>query len=232
MRIETSWINRVVPAPLRRALRTAHRQRVFRRAVGDLRGLSAEEDPSEELLSALVYGWGNSAWSALGPYLTVLRRHALETDEEIVECGAGLSTIVLAVACEARPSAIVSLEHDPNWHHVVCDALARFRLNASVVHAPLRELGDYAWYNTSGIDLPERIGLVACDGPPGDGETKGGRIGMLPQLQHRLNPGCVILLDDVHREEERAILAEWASALRTDYRVIGETVGVLAVPRS
>jgi hypothetical protein len=124
MRIETSWINRVVPAPLRRALRTAHRQRVFRRAVGDLRGLSAEEDPSEELLSALVYGWGNSAWSALGPYLTVLRRHALETDEEIVECGAGLSTIVLAVACEARPSAIVSLEHDPNWHHVVCNAPA------------------------------------------------------------------------------------------------------------
>lgn len=125
---------------------------------------------------------------------------------------------------------IVSLEHDPVWHQRVRNELTRFGLDATVAFAPLRRFNGYAWYDTSAVDLPEKIDLVACDGPPGDGETLGGRIGMLPELRQRLRAGCLILLDDLDRDEERLVLSQWATALGTDYQIIGQRVGVLTVP--
>jgi hypothetical protein len=100
----------------------------------------------------------------------------------------------------------------------VAGVLERHRLPVGVCAAPLREFNGYSWYDAPREDLPHRIGLVICDGPPG--QTPGGRFGLLPQMRERLAPGATILLDDVDREGERAVLARWEAeeGLRTEIR--------------
>jgi hypothetical protein len=38
----------------------------------------------------------------------------------------------------------------------------------------------------------------------------------------RLLPGCVILLDDAGRHEERAIAERWGAELRASYEMLGD----------
>ncbi|MCV5153746.1 hypothetical protein OFC46_28050, partial [Escherichia coli] len=77
--------------------------------------------------------------------------------------------------------------------------------NVSVRLAELKDYGDFSWYNTQVIyDFPDSFSLVVADGPPGN--TKGGRIGLLPLLKDRLSNDVQILLDDAERESETITL--------------------------
>jgi hypothetical protein len=69
--------------------------------------------------------------------------------------------------------------------------------------------------------MPGRFALVVCDGPPYD--TKGGRYGLVPRMRERLQPGCVILLDDAYREQERAIARRWKAELGASFTILGAT---------
>jgi hypothetical protein len=60
--------------------------------------------------------------------------------------------------------------------------------------------------------MPESFALVLCDGPPAE-MTSGGRSGMLPVMQSRLAPNCIVLMDDAAREHEAALATQWAAAL-------------------
>lgn len=75
--------------------------------------------------------------------------------------------------------------------------------------SPLKDYGDFCWYDAPLESMPDSFSLVICDGPPG--ATKGGRYGLVPFMRDRLRSGCVILLDDAEREEERTIAARWQS---------------------
>ena len=136
----------------------------------------------------------------------------------IVECGSGASTITLAGALARRGGNghLHSLEHDRDWHARTCAALEREGLSefASMILAPLRPhplAGPAGWYDTATLDrLPEAIDLLLVDGPPGslepDGET---RYPALPLLAPLLAPGAIVVLDDIHRPGERAVLERW-----------------------
>ena len=67
--------------------------------------------------------------------------------------------------------------------------------------------------------MPSDFSLVVCDGPPGD--TPGGRYGTLPVMRSLLRPGCVVLLDDVHRSEELEIVNRWADQLGSPFDLTG-----------
>ena len=73
----------------------------------------------------------------------------------------------------------------------------------------LKDYGSYQWYDVDHDALPHGIKLCICDGPPGS--TRGGRYGLMPQIGHRLAPGCVVLLDDTCRAEELDIARRWAN---------------------
>jgi len=76
---------------------------------------------------------------------------------------------------------------------------------------PLKDYGDFCWYDAPLASMPASFSLVVCDGPPG--ATKGGRYGLVPVLGKRLSYGCVIMLDDAAREQELAIARRWEAEL-------------------
>jgi hypothetical protein len=99
--------------------------------------------------------------------------------------------------------------------------LIRLGLDSAVVLGanPLRDYGEFAWYDPRLASMPRAFGLVVCDGPPAS--TRGGRYGLVPIMKERLQPGCVILLDDAGREQELAIAERWKNELGATLRVGG-----------
>jgi len=49
------------------------------------------------LLERLNWAWGSEDWSGEVPYLQSVRREAMLTKGHILECGSGLTTLLLAV---------------------------------------------------------------------------------------------------------------------------------------
>jgi predicted O-methyltransferase YrrM len=138
--------------------------------------------------------------------------------ERIVECGSGVSTIVIARLLAARGRGQVhALEHDPRWA-----AETRRRIEgegltdrATVVDGPLRShplaQPGCEWYDARALEgLPHRIDLLLVDGPPaGAPGIERARYPALPALASRLRPRATVILDDVERPGERWILDRW-----------------------
>jgi predicted O-methyltransferase YrrM len=141
--------------------------------------------------------------------------------EAIVELGGGISTLVIARLLRERGGRIDSVEHDPRWADLVRSQIRREGLEqvASVIEAALRAhplgRGGAPWYDETALDcLPPRIDLLLVDGPPGYGEGMAeSRYPALPVLAERLGSGALVILDDVERPGEQAILDAWEAGL-------------------
>jgi hypothetical protein len=200
---------------LRSRIRSLHRQIVLRRG---LRMLRRNPRGSARIWRDLVYGWGNEAYSGRPAYLEALAAAALRNSGPILECGSGITTLVLATIARHTGSPIYSLEHDPRWFHTIQCALHDLRLAADVRLTPLRTYSEFDWYDIDPSDLP-LLSLVICDGPPDS--TRGGRFGLLPVLRDRLRPGSRVLLDDAGRASERDVLVRWRREMGLEYEIIG-----------
>ncbi|HZX32171.1 MAG TPA: hypothetical protein VFF03_12535 [Rhodocyclaceae bacterium] len=222
MNTSTDTLRAALPAPVRHFLRARHRDWVLRRAMAAYRrNPLAAIDPDSPLLADLVYGWGNDGWSALREYLAACIRHALVARGPILECGSGLTTLLVGVAAEKAGVELWSMEHLPDWGDRVGDALRRFDLGAVRLHvASLRDYAGYAWYDPPLKAMPYNFSLVICDGPPGS--TWGGRYGLLPIMGKKLAPDCVILLDDGARTDEQSIARRWQAESGGSLETLGE----------
>jgi len=166
-------------------------------------------------LTDAEYGWGNETWAADEDYLSRLISEAEVASGTILECGSGLSTILLAAIARQTGARLHSLEHNVEWQQRVSATCAAFGLADNTVHyAPLRNYGEFDWYSVPDA-LPDDISLVVCDGPPSD--TRGGRYGVLPLLASRLASECKVLLDDANRPPEQAILSRWETEFSTTW---------------
>ncbi len=201
----------------RETLKRARPNRWFalRRAIGEFR----DTDPtgiSPALLARIVYGWGNEDWSARPPFLAGALEAVNRTNGPILECGAGISSLLIGVAAPDRE--VFSLEQDPGWAKIVTRRLRHHRIrNVHVLYAPLRDYGEFSWYGVP-PDLDSReFGLVICDGPTG--EVPGNRVGLLPVMAGSLSLGCEILLDDMTRVREQETLAAWESGFAVTTRL-------------
>lgn len=173
--------------------------------VSDRRGRVREV---EWLLARLREAWGNGKWSARVDYLYACLALALRGSGPILECGSGLTTLVLGVASRHSGRPVISLEHDAGWARATKESLCQHELaQVAVRHAPLKDYGGFQWYDISGLDLPGDFSLVVCDGPPGS--TPGGRYGLMPVMHDFLSSDCLILLDDTERPGEQEVLARW-----------------------
>jgi hypothetical protein len=159
---------------------------------------------SSSLARQLIVGWANENMSAGEEFLQAIFRHAGEAKGPILECGSGLSTLVLGIAARRSGQRVWSLENDPFWVSVVQSALNRFQIdNVKVCQAPLRNYGRFEWYDPPREQLAAGFALVICDGP--QGTTRGGRYGLMPVLGSHLRKGCMILLDDAARDDGRRL---------------------------
>src|SRR5688572_18962534 len=192
--------------------------RAMRRFLRDVPHASKGFDAN--LLHELVQGWGNS-WSAQTEYLDACLRHVGESDGPVLECGSGLSTLLMGAVAQSRGIRLWSLEHESRYAAQVQRYLDKYRIySVSLSVAPLRSYGDFDWYSLPALQaLPGKIPLVICDGPPGT--TRGGRYGLVPVMLEKLRADCIILLDDAAREQELAIAQRWGKVLAARPKVIG-----------
>lgn len=225
-------LRRLIPSPVKRRGRALQRHliylqvsvRALRRrpalscALAELRALG-EEPPSPALLSRLEYGWGNEKYGASPRFLAAIVKEAREADGSILECGSGLSTLVLGIEAAKRGTRVYSLEQDARWARRVGRELVRHDVDsADILFAPLRRYDDFVWYGVSPSELPASFALVVCDGPS---QEEGSRYGLLPALRGHLDASTVILLDDAARRDVRGTLARWADEFDAAWRLEG-----------
>jgi hypothetical protein len=200
---------------------------LLRRRLGSLeRTLRRGQLPNQRSIERLVRSWRNEAWSADSALLAALLTWLPRSTGPILECGSGLSTLVLATAASVARRDLWTLEHDPRWAARVSRELQPHLSScATVLLAPLRDYGSYDWYAPDPAALPTSIGFVLCDGPPGD--TRGGRYGLVPELRNRMRSGCIVILDDTQRPEEHSIVRRWSSELPASVVMEAATYTVL-----
>lgn len=175
--------------------------------------------PGNSTLTELIYGWGNEAWSAREEFLACCIRYALAAKGAILECGSGLSTLLIAAVLKQQNQAHWALEHKPEWAMRVQSYLNDYGLHAHLTTSSLKDYGEYCWYDAPLISLPHHLSLIVCDGPPH--RTKGGRYGLVSVLKEQIISGCIILLDDAYRQDELNIAEKWSKELNSEYTIEG-----------
>jgi hypothetical protein len=181
-----------------------------------MRALRRDPRGSNAIWRDLALGWGG--WAASPDLLAAVAAAAIDESGAVLECGSGLTTLVLATIAEQTGGQVWSLEHDRYWYEVTDKTLREFGLHVNLEPTPLRSYGDFDWYDVDPNVLP-RFSLVVCDGPPGS--TRGGRYGLIPVLRDRLSPGCVVLLDDADRPSEEETLGRWRAEASLSYELRG-----------
>jgi len=215
-----------VPYKVKRAFQAAHRRIVFWNSIAQFRKVQTGDDVDIRLLKKLVYGWGNESWSIDHQNLAETLRWVSATTGPILECGSGLTTLLVGMLGFASGRHLWSLEHDPVWAERTQKRIGR--LGIVGVHlrlTDLRDYGSYSWYSPPLAEMPSDFGLVLCDGPPGT--THGGRYGLLPTMHEKLAPDCVVLLDDATREGEHEIMKRWSEEFHLINRDKGSDLAVL-----
>jgi predicted O-methyltransferase YrrM len=142
-------------------------------------------------------------------HLVRLRRPGL-----VVELGSGTSTIWLAYAQEQHGGRLVSLDHDADYGLRTHDQLGMHGLSgtAEVRVAPLADLEAdgrmFRWYDPEKLADLHDIELLVIDGPPA-ATGPDARYPAMHALATRLAPEATIVLDDVHRADEREAVRRW-----------------------
>lgn len=203
-----SLAKRLLPRSLRGAIKEYLRQRLLHRALRRLARLPAGALPDRALLADLDEGWGNLAYGADITFLEEMLRRLVACPGPGLECGSGLSTILMGFAGASAGLDIWSLENDATWFIRAEKILQRYHLgHVRLLMAPLKDYGGYTWYDPPLEEMPRDFRLVVCDGPVES--TSGGRYGLLPIMAGRFVDGAVVLLDDAHTAVGRAVLGQW-----------------------
>jgi hypothetical protein len=221
-------LKRLIPRPIKRSVKRALKQHEFDRTIRQLGRLPVGQLPPRQLLLDLQVGWGNESFAARTDYLEEVATRAVSTEGPILECGSGLTTILLGCLAGRRGIQTWSLEHLPEWHAKMTKTLRRYRVPQTYVcFAPLRDYNGFYWYDAPLATLPKPFDLVICDGPPGT--TPGNRYGLMPTLNDHLTESSVILLDDASRPGEAEVLRRWTSEHKITVRLRELPTGTFAV---
>ena len=168
-----------------------------------------------ELLGRLQKAWGNPFYAASVPYLRAIDLSARQCKGAILECGTGVSTLLLGLLGKE----VWSLEHDAYWYRHMRALARKFGLSsARLVYAPLCDYGGFEWYKWD-LHAKPQFSLVVCDGPSGD--ICGGRYGLLPIMRAYLKPSAGILLDDAGRSSEAEVLRKWVNEFGVSHELHG-----------
>jgi predicted O-methyltransferase YrrM len=157
-------------------------------------------------------GWAATPDTILALVSAVLSAKGPST---IVECGSGTSTAWMSLALSSVGAGrLISLEHEESYGGQTRQALADVGLAslADVRVHPLesRRIDDetHVWFPSAAFADIEAITLLFVDGPPGYIGPEA-RFPAVPLLASQLADGALVVLDDIDRPEEQAILARW-----------------------
>lgn len=141
----------------------------------------------------------------------------------ILECGAGVSTLVLAAYAASQPDRevhVVSVEQSEDVRRATAVQLRSRGIGerVNVLHVPLNEAGSYDLQPDELLKatVGRPFDCVVIDGPAG---PSGCRTPILPAVTSMCAPGARWFLDDALRGSEINTLASWSS--RNDIEIAG-----------
>lgn len=203
------WLSRVAPGWIKSTVRDAVQRYLLGAAIRHLVQLPKGQPPGNALLEALHTAWGNEGFSANLPFLAEVAKQAAAAKGPILECGSGLTTILLGALAGRRGIPIYTLEHAAEWFAQLFTTLRRYEIPGVALHLTrLISYGSFEWYQLPNGHWPSEFQLVVCDGPP-NATTAGGRYGLLPVVGPRLTAGAIILLDDATYPAEVLVRQRW-----------------------
>lgn len=156
-------------------------------------------------------------WAASEDLLLWLAGYVLEHRPAlIVDLGSGQSSVWMAAAMRAAgyDGRVVGVDHEGQFAEATRDLGRRQGVSdwLTVVEAPLTEQdieGRHAlWYDPAALQDLRHVDLLCVDGPPGQGNPQA-RWPALPFFRDRMVPGGRVILDDMIRQDEQAILEDW-----------------------
>jgi len=203
-------VKQFIPPQIKRPARSLVLAHIFRQAMREIAALPVGQMPSRELLTKVRLGWDNQGWDAKLDYLEEILRRALATEGPVLECGSGLTTVLLGLVAGRRGVETWALEHHEGWHRRVSKTIGDYKVpGVHHCYSPLRDYGEFNWYDPPLAEMPREFSLVICDGPPD--LAHGGRYGLLPVLGDRLKSGTVILFDDAREPGQPEVLQRWTA---------------------
>lgn len=205
-----------------------YRRRILKQALSEIVHLKHNQLPARQTLMKLSYGWGN-LWQADVDLLEQLCKVLANTKGPVLECGSGLTTLLLGALTHSTRREVWTLEENAYWHARLQQTLNKHQLShVRLCLAPLKDYGAYSWYTPPLDRMPEHFNLVVCDGPLGS--TPGGRYGLLPVMHERLAQNCLIVMDDANRHDEQAAMVRWQQQYRLQpVGAVSERVQLLEV---
>jgi hypothetical protein len=204
-------IKDMIPKSIRAWIYNLRRETIFKKAIKELKfNLENDREITEHLLFNLYFGWGNTSFSSDTSYLSAIIYNTKKGRLNILECGSGLSTIVMGIVGDIYQNKIIVLEHHKTWFHKLNEKLKELNIKSVELHfTPLKSYDNYEWYDISRLKNEMKYDIVICDGPPA--QTKGGRYGLLELMDKNINKKGLILLDDFMRSEEKEIVKSWVN---------------------
>jgi hypothetical protein len=194
----------------------------LRGVAEQIRAVPAGRPLGMRLLARLIFAWGNFGYSASLRYLQQVDRLFRISQGAVLECGSGVSTLLTGLLAEKYDRYAWAFENHGSWCAHIREVVSGLELSRlTITHTPLRNYGDYDWYDLPVHPLPRDFGLVICDGPPGT--IQGGRYGLIPVMGDYLRSDCRILLDDTHRRNEKELIRRWAGERKLLTKPLGST---------
>jgi hypothetical protein len=126
-------------------------------------------DASLGVFQSLISNSPLPAFAAPARVLKAAWEMACDAEGPILECGSGLSTLVMGIALTRKksPWAVYTLENDLNWVKRVGTWLQRYSIeNIMLSYSPLVPYERGNWYDADPSNLPETFDGVLVDGPP------------------------------------------------------------------
>jgi hypothetical protein len=207
-------------SPVYRTVRTNYREYFFRHAMKMILADSVCLKSDNKVMSEFIYGWGNEGYSESGEYISDCVGFARKAKGPILECGSGLTTLAVGSIAKQLNNTVWSLEDNEYWGRRIGKYIKQYHIDSVKLDInPLKDYGEFSWYEPPLNIMPGGFALVICDGPVRI--TKGGRYGLFPIMKKRLKSGCIILLGGAVSEEEHSIVQRWTKEIRSNYEIRG-----------
>src|SRR5687767_15006698 len=102
-------LSRFIPSAIKQPIKSWYASHLLGSGLEKLR----QGDASDETLTLMRTGWANDGWDAKPVFLRELIAALAMTSGSVVECGSGLSTLVMAAVAPDRRR--ISFEHYSPW---------------------------------------------------------------------------------------------------------------------
>ncbi|MCB1685245.1 MAG: hypothetical protein KDI31_12190, partial [Pseudomonadales bacterium] len=195
--------------------------------------VDGQERPIPGSLIAEAFAqWGDPLSASDEGYLRSCLAEVSATSGAILQCGAGLSTLVLGAICHGsntKGHQLWCLEHDRHWASTIRSWLTEYRVaNTHVIHSRAQMFEGYTWYSVDTARLAKTYSLVLCEGVRA---SPRGAFGALRRLEGHLASSFVMLARDAGQAADLKLLKSWADANEAKFVLVDRQEGFVKISR-